>query len=101
MRMIAATFDEEEALETVTVVVPLDELAVMYRLSSEISDYAVTNASGGNARWGNAHNGFDNGAGNIFNTFFENGVDDVIPRFKQFDPADTKTLDQIIEEGRR
>lgn len=84
MKLLHAAFDNEENLASVTVHLSLDELALIYRVVGHTAPRTITDASGGHQRWGEALDDVATGAGNIINTFFENGVDDIAPKFSAF-----------------
>lgn len=91
MKMTEAKFDDDEKLSEVTVTLPLDELAVLYRLTGHIAPKAITDASG-DVRWGNAFYDLAYSAGDILNRFFEDGANSVIPRFKPIAIAAMSTI---------
>lgn len=80
MKMRAAAFDDDQEPERFTVEVSLDELALLYRFVGHISPARITELAG-DVRWGNALYDVADGISTIFNTFFDDGVNDVIPRF--------------------
>jgi len=80
MKMTAATFDPDGTLATVTVTMPLDELAVLYRIFGHVAPKEITDLSG-DVRWGNAFYDLADTAGDILNRFFEDGANSVIPKF--------------------
>ena len=84
MKLKEAAFDEEENPATFTVSMPLDELALLYRLVGHISPKRITDLSG-DVRWGNALYDLGEGLSGILNTFYEDGANDVIPKFDVYE----------------
>ena len=80
-RLNATTFDQDERLETVTLTLTVDEVAVLYRFVGSVAPKAVSDATG-DVRWGNAlYDVADCLSGAVLNRFFEGGADDVLARF--------------------
>lgn len=79
MRMTSASFDGDENPTEFAVVMSLDEMALLYRLSAHIAPKTVTEAFS-NIRWGEALDDLATGAGSILNRFYEDGPNDVIPK---------------------
>lgn len=83
MRVRNITLDEDENPDRVLVEMTLDEAAMMLRLVGRLSPRMVLNALGDH-RWYNASSDiYSCLAGSVFNRFWDGGVDDVIPRWKE------------------
>ena len=88
MRVRAITMDDEAMPATITVEMTLNEAALMARLTGALSPTAVTSGLGDGPRWFNAADGvFDCLTGELFNRFWDNGVEDVIPRWPGLNKA--------------
>jgi hypothetical protein len=83
MKLVKVDFDEEENPATYTVSMGLDEMAVLYRLAGHIAPKAISDLSG-DVRWGNALYDLAEGASVCLNRFYDDGANDVIPKFHPF-----------------
>lgn len=79
--MTGVTFDSDEQPEEFSVVLSLDEVALLYRLTGHISPQRITDASGA-VKWGNALFDVAGCLGGMLNRFFDAGIEDVAPKFK-------------------
>lgn len=86
MKLVRVDFDDEENPAAYTVSLPLDEMAVLYRLAGHIAPKTITDLSG-DVRWGNALFDLAEGASVCLNRFYDAGADDVIPMFKPLAPT--------------
>lgn len=91
MRVTQINLDDDEMPVSAQCLLTLDEMAVLYRYTGHVAPTDITTASGnGNPRWAEASSGVACCVGSFFNNFYEDGVDDVVPRFGVAEIADAK-----------
>jgi hypothetical protein len=87
MRVRAITMDDDSVPATVTVEMTVQEAAIVARLTGSLSPVAVT-AGLGDPTWVNASaEVFNCLSGELFNRFWDGGVDDVIPKWPALNRA--------------
>lgn len=78
MKMIAATFDEDQEPATFTMTMSVQEMALVYAFVGHVSPAAVTETSG-SVEWGNVLYDLADAVGIIGNTFYDDGWRQVSP----------------------
>jgi hypothetical protein len=81
MKLVRIEFDEDAKI---TMSMTPDELALIYRLTGHISSARITDAARG-AKWAEVLADVASGSASVFNMLYENGVDEVLPRFDLFE----------------
>ena len=83
MKMKIATFDEEGDLETITVTMGARELGLIYQVFGHISPQAIMDAF--YSPWALMSSVLEDicESGSIINTFYENGVEDIVRQHKE------------------
>ena len=74
------SFDDEEMPTSATFRLSLDEIAVLYRFTGHVAPVDISTASG-SQKWADASDEVASCLGSFINRYWENGVDDVAPRF--------------------
>lgn len=82
MRLQRVEFDSDEEPVSAVFSMSIDEMALIYNLTGRTSPIDVTNAAGGDQKWGEANDDIASClSGAFFNRFYDAGVDEVAPKF--------------------
>lgn len=83
MKIQSIRLDDEENPDMVVVEMSSDEAAFIARLCGSLSPQDVINALGDDPRWFNASAEVYHAlAGSVFNRFYDDGIDAVVPKWK-------------------
>jgi hypothetical protein len=83
MKIQSIRLDEEENPDLIVMEMTADEAAFIARLAGSLSPRDVIDALDEDPRWFNASAEIYHGlAGSVFNRFYDDGIDAVIPKWK-------------------
>lgn len=83
MKVQTIRLDADENPDMIVVEMSADEAAFLARLAGSLSPHDVINALGDDPRWFNASAEVYHAlAGSVFNRFYDNGIDAVIPKWQ-------------------